>query len=73
MLSSGNRRSQGWTLILGAILGAVAGLGAAYVFVRARRKAGKEGSSVTPSAAVRIGLLLLGLLRQVGEIAEGHK
>ncbi|MGA2819400.1 MAG: hypothetical protein ABSF61_01875 [Anaerolineales bacterium] len=73
MLSSGNRRGQGWALLIGAILGGLAGLGAAYVYVQARNKAGKEGASVTPSSAVRLGILLLGLIRQVGEVAEGHK
>jgi hypothetical protein len=73
MPSSVNRRGQGRALLIGAILGGLAGLGAAYVYVQARNKAGKEGAGVTPSGAVRLGVLLLGLLRQVGEIAEGHK
>ena len=53
--SSGNRRGQGWALLIGAILGGLAGLGAAYVYVQARNKAGKERASVTPSSAVRLG------------------
>lgn len=73
MLSSGHRRGQAWPLIIGAIVGGLAGLGAAYVFVRTRQQAGKEEASVTPSSAVRLAVLLLGLLRQVAEIAEGHK
>ena len=73
MRSSDNRRGQGWALVIGAVLGGLAGLGAAYVFLQARRRSGKEGASVSPSTAVSIGLLLLGLLRQVGEIGRGHK
>ncbi|MGA2112255.1 MAG: hypothetical protein ABSG98_08920 [Anaerolineales bacterium] len=73
MLSSGNRRGQGRALLIGAIVGGLAGLGAAYLFVRARQRTGKEGAAVTPSSAVRLGVLLLGLLRQISEIAEDHK
>jgi len=73
MLSSGNRRGQGWTLVIGAVVGSLAGVGAAYLFLRARQRTGKEGAAVTPSSAVRLAVLLLGLLRQVGEIAESRK
>jgi len=73
MLSSEDHRGQGRALLIGAIVGGLAGLGAAYLFVRARERTGNPGAAVSPSGAVRLAILVLGLLRQVGEIAEGPK
>jgi hypothetical protein len=56
--------------ILGALLGAVLGLGAAYIYVNAAEESG-ETPEVTPGTAVTIGLSLLALLRQVAAIGEG--
>jgi hypothetical protein len=56
--------------ILGGLLGAVLGLGAAYIYVNAAEESG-ETPEVTPGTAVTIGLSLLALLRQVAAIGEG--
>lgn len=65
---------EGWktrTLLIGAALGAVVGLGAAYLLVQ-RTENGRQ-PSLTTGDGVRIGLLVLGLLRQVAEMGEGEK
>jgi hypothetical protein len=56
--------------ILGGVLGALLGLGAAYIYVNAAEQSG-ETPEVTPGTAVTIGLSLLALLRQVAAIGEG--
>jgi hypothetical protein len=56
--------------ILGGVLGALLGLGAAYIYVNAAEESG-ETPEVTPGTAVTIGLSLLALLRQVAAIGEG--
>jgi hypothetical protein len=56
--------------ILGGVLGALLGVGAAYIYVNAAEESG-ETPEVTPGTAVTIGLSLLALLRQVAAIGEG--
>jgi hypothetical protein len=56
--------------VLGGLLGALLGLGAAYIYVNAAEESG-ETPEVTPGTAVTIGLSLLALLRQVAAIGEG--
>jgi hypothetical protein len=56
--------------VLGGLLGALLGLGAAYIYVNAAEASG-ETPEVTPGTAVTIGLSLLALLRQVAAIGEG--
>ena len=65
--SSGNWKSK--TLLLGAVLGTVAGLGAAYLLVQ---RAEREQQEVRLSAGegIRLGLLVFGLLRQVSLLGE---
>ena len=66
---------EGWqtkALLIGAALGALVGLGAAYLFVQ-RAKGGDGQPDLTPGEGVKLGLLLLGLLRQVAEMGEGDK
>ena len=63
----------GWrqrAFLIGGVLGALLGLGAAYIFVNAAEQNGEE-PEVTPGTAVTIGLSLLALLRQVAAIGEG--
>lgn len=55
------------TLIVGAFIGALSGLGAAYMLVQRAEKRG-EVPNLGAGDGLKLGLLLLGLLRQVGEL-----
>ncbi len=57
-------------LIIGGVVGALLGLGAAYIYINAAEESGEQ-PEVTPGSAVTIGLSLLALLRQVAAIGEG--
>jgi hypothetical protein len=58
------------TFIIGGVVGALLGLGAAYIYINAAEESG-ETPELTPGTAVTIGLSLLALLRQVAAIGEG--
>lgn len=57
------------TLLVGAVLGALVGAGAAYLLIQ---RADREQIPVKVSAGegVRLGLLVFGLLRQVAVLGE---
>ncbi len=56
-------------LALGALIGALTGLGAAYLLVQ-RAEAEQRPPQLGAKQGVKLGLLLLGLLRQVGQLLE---
>lgn len=56
--------------LIGGVVGALLGLGAAYIYINAAEESG-ETPELTPGTAVTIGLSLLALLRQVAAIGEG--
>jgi len=58
------------TLIVGGILGALVGLGGAYLLIQ---NAEREGNTVSINAGdgVKLGLLLMGTLRQVASLGGG--
>jgi hypothetical protein len=58
------------TLIIGAVLGALAGLGGAYLLIQ---NAERQGNVVSINAGdgVKLGLLLMGTLRQVAALGQG--
>ncbi len=56
--------------VIGGVVGALLGLGAAYIYINAAEELG-ETPELTPGTAVTIGLSLLALLRQVAAIGEG--
>jgi hypothetical protein len=58
--------------IVGGVVGALLGLGAAYIYVNAAEESGAT-PEVSPGTAVTIGLSLLALLRQVAVIGEGDE
>lgn len=63
---------QAWktrALIAGGILGAVVGVGAAYLLIQ-RSAAEGETPSISTGEGMRLGLLVLGLLRQVATLGE---
>jgi hypothetical protein len=58
------------------VIGALAGIGAAHLMWEAREKRSLEIGEATPFVSsggiIRIGLLVVGLLREIGEIARGE-
>ena len=57
------------TLAIGAVIGALTGVMAAYLFVqRAERE--KSRPNVTPGEGIKLGLLLLGALKQISQLGE---
>ncbi len=57
------------TLIIGAVVGALTGVGAAYLLLqRANRNA--DEVSVTTGEGLRLGLLILGLLRSIAALGD---
>lgn len=59
------------TLLIGAIIGALTGLGTAYFLIQ---NAEKEGESINFSSGqgLKLGLLILGTLRQVMQLDDGQ-
>jgi len=63
---------KGKALLAGAVLGALVGLGAAYLIIqRAEREDGEV--RISPGDGVKLGVLVFGLLRQVAQLGEGEK
>ena len=61
-------------LVAGAVLGALVGLGAAYLYTqRAEIENGYAPPEFSTGDGVRLGLLLLGLLRSVSDMATKEK
>jgi hypothetical protein len=57
-------------ILIGAALGALVGAGAAYLLIQ--RALQEDGElHITSGDGVKLGLLVLGLLRQVGQLGEG--
>ncbi len=59
-------------LIAGGVAGAVIGVTAAYVFVRAaeRHNPDNKGVDIQPAEAVAIGVAVLTLMRQIAQLPE---
>jgi hypothetical protein len=66
------RNTDSWktkTMLIGALVGALVGVGAAYLLVqKSERDQGRL--SITAGEGVKLGLLVLGLLRQVTLLGE---
>ena len=61
------------TLVLGALIGAFTGIGVAYFLIQNAEKEGEE-FTFSSGQGVKLGLLLLGTLRQVMQLDDGqHK
>jgi len=56
-------------LIAGAIIGALTGIGAAYVFLQ-RAEKNEEQLSLTAGEGLRLGFIILGLLRSIAQIGD---
>lgn len=57
------------TMVAGAVVGALAGVTGAYLLIQNADKRG-ERVEVTTGSGIKLGLLLLGLLRQVAQLGE---
>ena len=57
------------TLLAGGLIGLVTGVGAAYLLVRqAEREQGEV--AISAGKGLSLGMLVLGLLRQIGQLGE---
>lgn len=68
-----NETQDNWktkTLLIGAAVGLLAGLGAAYMLVQRSEKSG-TAPELSAGEGVKLGLLVLGLLRQVSQLGDG--
>jgi hypothetical protein len=62
----------GWkpkVMVIGAVIGAAVGLGAAYLFTQ-KAKDETTQPRLTASDGVKLGLLVLGLLRAIADLGE---
>lgn len=57
-------------MVIGGVLGALVGLGAAYMLVQRADKEGQE-LNLSTGEGIRLGMLLLGVLRQVSRLGDG--
>jgi len=57
------------TLVIGAALGALTGLGAAYLLTKRAEQTGQQ-LTITPGKGVKLGVLIAGLLRSVLSLGE---
>ena len=58
------------TFVIGAVIGTLTGLGAAYIIIQ-RAQAENTLPRVTPGEGIKVGLGLLGVLRLVADIGLG--
>ncbi len=58
-------------LIIGAVIGALVGLGAAYLMIQNAERQGSQ-INVTAGDGVKLGITVMGLLRQVAALGEGR-
>ncbi len=73
--SSTNEMDTSWeipVLAIGAVLGALTGLGAAYLLVQRSKKRG-ETPNLSAIEGIKLGLLIFGLLRQVSLLGSGDE
>ncbi len=59
-------------LLIGAVLGAAVGLGAAYLLVQRSEHEG-EDFKIGSGEAVKLGVLVFGLLRSVSQLGGGNQ
>ena len=57
------------TLLIGAVIGALTGAGAAYMLVQ-RAKRNEDEVSISTGEGLRLGFLILGLLRSIAALGD---
>lgn len=57
------------TLVIGALVGALTGLGAAFLLTRRAEQEGKK-FSISTGQGVKLGMLVIGLLRSILNLGE---
>ena len=57
-------------MVIGGVVGALVGLGAAYLLAQRADKDGKE-LRLSTGEGMRLGMLILGMLRQVSRLGDG--
>jgi uncharacterized membrane protein YadS len=61
-------------LIAGAVIGALVGIGAAYLYTQAaERERGLQSPDFSAGDGIKLGVMLLGLLRSVADLANKEK
>jgi len=64
-----NQTWKSQTIIAGAVIGALAGIGAAYLLVKRAEDRGEQ-PQLSAREGVSLGLMVLGLLRQVSQLGD---
>ena len=70
-----NKLDTSWetpVLAIGAVVGALTGLGAAYLLVQRSKKRG-ETPNLSAIEGIKLGLLIFGLLRSVSMLGSGDE
>ncbi len=57
------------TLLIGAVLGTLTGLGAAYLLTKRAEQSGQQ-LAITPGKGMKLGVLIAGLLRSILSLGE---
>ena len=73
--NEGTEMDTSWeapVLAIGAVLGALTGLGAAYLLAQRSKKRG-ETPNLSAIEGIKLGLLIFGLLRQVSLLGSGDE
>ena len=71
-LPEGTNNWKPGALLIGGLIGALLGLGAAYLLVQRAEKE-NQPLKLTAGEGIKLGLLALGTLRQVTQIGGGDK
>lgn len=66
-----NNSNSAPILLISAALGAVVGLGVGWMLVK-RAEEGEGAPALTAGEGVNLGLMVLGLLRQVAQLGDGE-
>ncbi len=69
-MNSNKQNRKTTTLLIGAAVGAMVGLTAAYLLIQRTEKENKN-LQIGAGEGIKLGLLVLGLLRQVAQLGEG--
>jgi hypothetical protein len=71
-LETKNTNPKPIILALGVLIGALMGLGAAFLFIR-RAERENRPLSLSPSEGIKLGLVALGAMKQFAQLTGGEK